>query len=257
MKNVEKDIKNYYPENIKYEERTYRDSAGAVDLVKFSVCIKETDLQIYAEKDLTREVASAVLKYRNQIEKYIDEHPVFKTTLEPYTPDKFAPKIVREMSKICSLVGVGPMASVAGAVSEFVGLDIMSLSHEFIIENGGDIFFNSKKARNVGIYAGKSPLSDKIAIEIQPRSSPLGICTSSGTVGHSLSFGKADAVVIISGSAILADAAATAVGNIVKTQDDILDGIEEAKKISGLLGVVIIKDDKMGCWGEVKIIPWQ
>ncbi|MDD5774135.1 MAG: UPF0280 family protein [bacterium] len=250
-------MKNYYPENIKYEERTYRELVNTNDLLKFSVSVKETDLLIMAEKDLSKEVMSSILKYRNQIEKYIEEYPVFKTTLEPYKPDNFAPNIVQNMSKICSQVGVGPMASVAGAVSEFVGLDILPLSPEFIIENGGDIFFNSKKIRTVGIYAGRSPLSNKIAIEIQPHSTPLGICTSSGTVGHSLSFGKADAVVIISGSAILADAAATAVGNIVKTQDDILTGIEEAKKISGLLGVVIIKDDKMGCWGEVKLVPWS
>jgi len=131
----------------------------------------------------------------------------------------------------------------------------LPLSPEFIIENGGDIFFNTKKVRTVGIYAGKSPLSNKIAIEIQPHSTPIGICTSSGTVGHSFSFGKADAVIIVSQSAILADAAATAVGNIVKTTDDILKGIEEVKKISGLLGVVIIKDDKMGCWGELKLVP--
>lgn len=223
-------MKNYYPENIKYEERTYRGLVNTSDLLKFSVSVKETDLLIMAERDLSKEVMSSVLKYRNQIEKYIEEYPVFKTTLEPYTPDKFASKIIQDMSKFSSQVGVGPMASVAGAVSEFIGLDILPLSREFIIENGGDIFFNSKKVRTVGVYAGKSPLSNKIAIEIQPHSNPLGICTSSGTVGHSFSFGKADAVVIISESAILADAAATAIGNIVKTTDDIINGIEEAKK---------------------------
>ncbi|MEW6088778.1 MAG: UPF0280 family protein [bacterium] len=249
-------IKNFYPENIKYEKRTYRETVRTSGLVHFSVSVKETDLLISAERDLSKEAMGAVLKYRNQIEKYIEEFPVFKTTLEPYTPGKLAAKIVQDMSRFCSKVGVGPMASVAGAISEFVGYDLMPLSGEFIIENGGDIFMNSKKTRKIGIYAGKSPLSNKTAIEIQPHPCPLGICTSSGTVGHSFSFGKADAVVVISRSAILADAAATAIGNVIQTKDDILNGIELAEKIEGLSGVVIVKDDKMGCFGEIKLVPW-
>lgn len=247
-------LKNYYPESIEYKERTYRETVRTNDLVRFTVSIKETDLLISAETDLTKEAMGAVMKYRNQIEKYIEEYPVFKTTLEPYAPDKFAPEIVRDMSEFCSRAGVGPMAGVAGAVAEFVGYDLLPLSCELIIENGGDIFLNSKKVRTIGIYAGGSPLNNKIAIEIQPHLTPLGICTSSGTVGHSFSFGKADAVTIISQSAILSDAAATAIGNIIKTRDDILSGIETAKKISGVLGAVIIKDDKMGCWGEIKLV---
>lgn len=247
-------LKNYYPENIKYEERTYREIVKTNGTVRFTVSVEETDLLVSAERDLNKEVMDAVLKYRSQIEKYIDDYPIFKTTLGPYTPDKFATKIVQDMSRFCSQVGVGPMASVAGAVAEFVGYDIFPLSNELIIENGGDIFLNSEKVRTVGIFAGNSPLSNKVAIEVQPHSTPLGICTSSGTVGHSFSFGKADAVVIISPSAILSDAAATAIGNIIKTKEDILNGIEMAKKISGILGVVIIKDDKMGCWGEIKLV---
>ncbi|MFH1288328.1 MAG: UPF0280 family protein [bacterium] len=248
--------KNCYPKNIKYEERTYRETVRTNDLVRFTVSVKETDLLISAEKDLTKEAMGAVIKYRNQIEKYIEKYPIFKTTLEPYIPNEFAPRIVRDMSRFCSQVGVGPMAGIAGAISEFVGYDLSPLSRELIIENGGDIFLNSKEVRTIGIFAGNSPLSNKIAIEVQPHSASLGICTSSGTVGHSFSFGKADAVIIISQSAILSDAAATAIGNIIKTPDDILNGIEMAKKISGLLGIVIIKDDKMGCWGEIKLVPW-
>lgn len=248
-------MKNYYPENIKYEERTYREIVKTGDLVRFTVSVEETDLLVSAEKNLTKEVIGAVIKYRSQIEEYIEEYPVFKTTLEPYTPNRFAPKIVQDMSRFCSQVGVGPMAGVAGAVAEFVGYDMLPSSRELIIENGGDIFLNSKKARTVGIFAGSSPLSNKVAIEVQPHLASLGICTSSGTVGHSFSFGKADAVVIISPSAILSDAVATAIGNIIKTREDILNGIEVAKKISGVSGVVIIKDDKMGCWGEIKLVP--
>jgi len=157
------------------------------------------------------------------------------------------------MSELAGKVGIGPMASVAGAIAEFVGTDLLAFSPEIIVENGGDIYLKSLKKRLIGIYAGKSPLTGKIGLEIDGQDTPLGICTSSGTVGHSLSFGKADAVVVLSQSATLADAAATAIGNLIVQSDDIPRGIEFAKGIEGLTGLLIIKDDKVGLWGEVKV----
>jgi hypothetical protein len=145
------------------------------------------------------------------------------------------------------------MASVAGAIAEFVGSQLLAFSPEIIIENGGDIYLRSLKKRLIGIYAGKSPLTGKIGLEIDGQDTPMGICTSSGTVGHSLSFGKADAVVVLSQSATLADAAATAIGNLIIQPSDIPGGIEFAQSIDGLKGIIIIKDDKVGLWGEVKI----
>ena len=111
------------------------------------------------------------------------------------------------------------------------------------------------KKRVVGIYAGKSPLTGKIGLAIEGETTPLGICTSSGTVGHSLSFGKADAAVVLSQSATLADAAATAIGNIIKKPGDITRGIELAESIEGIKGVLIIIGDDMGVWGDVKVCP--
>ena len=145
------------------------------------------------------------------------------------------------------------MASVAGAVAEFVGNDLLPFSAEIIVENGGDIYLKSLNKRVVGIYAGKSPLSGRIGIEISGEATPLGICTSSGTVGHSLSYGQADAVVVLAKSSTLADAAATAIGNLIIKANDIQSGIEFAKGIDGLSGAIIIKDDNLGLWGEVKL----
>jgi ApbE superfamily uncharacterized protein (UPF0280 family) len=148
---------------------------------------------------------------------------------------------------------VGPMASVAGAIAEYVGKELLTFSPELIIENGGDIFMKSIRRRMVGIFAGSSPLTGKIGLEINAQDAPLGICTSSGTVGHSLSYGKADAVVVLSPSATLADAAATAIGNRVCEAGDINDAIEFGKGISDLKGLLIIKDDNVGVWGDVKL----
>ncbi len=236
-----------------YEERTYRNLVKTDDLVKFEVIIKETDLLVRAEKNLSKETRESVLKYRHQLETYITENPAFRESLFPLMEDPYAPEIVREMIRTSQLARVGPMAAVAGALSERVSKDLLCQSKEVIIENGGDIYLATSKERMIGIYAGASPLSLKLGILISPEDSPLGICTSSGTVGPSLSLGKANAVCILSKSAALADAAATAVGNVVREKKDIELGLERGKEIEGILGALIIFDEKMGVWGKIKL----
>ena len=236
-----------------YEPRTYRHWVKGKDLISFNVVVKETDLYIRASTNLKRKAHKLVLKYRDTLERYIERHPSFLTSLEPLPIDENAPRIVKSMSEAAGRVGIGPMASVAGAIAEFVGNELSALSNEIIIENGGDIYLKSLGERLVGIYAGKSPLTGKIGLEINGEDTPLGICTSSGTVGHSLSYGKADAVIVLSKSAALADAAATAIGNLIVQPGDITRGIEFAKGIDGLKGVIIIEGNNIGLWGEVKI----
>ncbi len=236
-----------------YQPRTYRNWVRDNDLISFSVVVKETDLYIRASTNLKRKAHKLVLKYRAILEKYIDQHPLFLTTLEPFPVAEDAPLIIKAMAQATAAVGVGPMASVAGAVAEFVGEELLAYTPEIIIENGGDIYLKSLKKRVVGIYAGKSPLTGKLGLEIEGEDTPLGICTSSGTVGHSLSFGKADAVVTVAKSATLADAAATAIGNLIIEPADIEKGIEFARKVEGLKGVVIILGEAVGMWGDIKL----
>ena len=236
-----------------YQPRTYRHWVSSPDLVSFSVAVAETDLRISATADLTEEARRLIIKYRDQLEGYIKEQPLFLSALKPLAAAKGAPSIVKEMVRAARRTGVGPMAAVAGAVAQYVGVELLKLSPELIVENGGDIFLSSKRERVVAIYAGGSPLSGKIGIKIKGVATPLGVCASSGTVGHSLSFGRADAVVAVAKSAILADAAATAIGNRVKTVADIAAGLEYAMGIDGLKGAVIILGEKFGAWGDVEI----
>ncbi|MDO9555445.1 MAG: UPF0280 family protein [Atribacterota bacterium] len=236
---------------IEYKERKYRNLIEGKGLISFQIKEEESDLFIRTNQELSFYARQMLLNFRGQIESYIDSHPIFKSTLLPYSQDKKAPEIIKSMIHTTALCGVGPMAAVAGAIAEFIGKELLNYSSEVIIENGGDIFIKSNKIRKVSIFAGGSPLSQKIILEIKTQKNYVGVCTSSGTVGPSLSFGKADAVTVISDSVLLADAAATAVGNIVKTQKDVEQGLVYARKIQGVKGVVIIKDDKMGLWGEI------
>jgi len=236
-----------------YQKRFYRELTKDSDLIGQDVIVKETDLFIFAEKDIKNIAEEIVKKYRTQIEDYIRKRPEFMVSLEPISQDILASDIIKEMIRTTELAGVGPMASVAGAVAEFAGNELLAYSKQIIIENGGDIFIKSDKIRTIAIYAGDSPLSNKIFIKIKPENTPIGICTSSGTVGHSLSFGKADACVIIAKSAILADAVATATCNRIKEKKDIAPSLEFALSIKGIKGAVAILGKDFGSMGNIEL----
>jgi len=236
------------------EPRTYRHWIEGKDLVAFNVTVKETDLYLRATANLQRKAHRMVLKYRSQLEGYIKRNPDFLKSLEPIPMPQYAPEIVKQMVQAGQECGVGPMAAVAGAIAEYVGRELLTFSPEVIVENGGDIYLKILKKRTVGIYAGESPLTGKLGLEISAKDTPLGVCTSSGTVGHSLSYGRADAVVVTAKSATLADAAATAIGNRVGGAGDINGAIEFGQGIGNLKGIVIIVGEKMGVWGEVRLI---
>lgn len=237
-----------------YEPQAYRHWIKDSDLVSFNVAVKQTDLYIQAQHNLKDKALKSVLKHRSSLEEYIKHHPLFLTTLEPYQVEEDAPAIVRDMAEASQVAGVGPMAAVAGAIAEAIGKDLLRFSPEVIVENGGDIFLKILKKRLVGIYAGESPFTGKVALQIKPQETPLGICASSATIGHSLSLGSADAVVALSHSTPLADAIATAIANIVKDPSDLPEAIEKAQSIDQLHGIIIIIGNKVGIQGKVKIV---
>lgn len=241
--------------NSPIPEKTYRNWVRADGLVTFRICEKETDIFVSAGSNLQKEALKATVYYRRQIEDYVSQREEFRTSLCPLEAGPDAPPIVRDMITESRKAGVGPMASIAGAVAQYVGKELSSISDEVIVENGGDIFLKILRRRAVAVYAGNSIFTGKIAFEVDPDDTPLGICTSSGTIGHSLSFGKADAVVICSSSAVLADAVATASCNRVKSMSDVEDALDFARSIDGVSGVIVVLGDKLGVWGRIKLIP--
>ena len=238
----------------KYHERTYRKRVTAKDIAFFHVAVKQTDLWVGAEKNLEAETRDAIMNCRRQLEDYIHTHPAFLTSLQPLALDSYAPPIVKKMIQETQTLSVGPMASVAGAIAQFVAQDLLRWSDQVIVENGGDIFIKVNRAAKVSIFAGTSPFSDKIGLKIAPEATPVGICTSSGTIGHSLSRGKADAVCILSPSAVLADGAATALCNRIRDNRDLEKVPQWAADIQGLLGGVAILKDRMASWGKIELI---
>jgi ApbE superfamily uncharacterized protein (UPF0280 family) len=236
-----------------YQPREYRRWVSACDLVTYNVCIKETDLYIRTCINLEPLARNILKKHREALDKYIQANPFFRYSFQPLEVTDDAPVIVKLMAHAAAIADVGPMASVAGAIAQMVGEELQHDTKEVIIENGGDNYISSQKERTVAIYAGRSPLSGKIGLKLKPEDMPLGVCTSSGTVSHSMSFGKADAVVAVSASAALADAAATGIGNHISKEEDIPLALEYAGNIEGLTGVVIIKGEKIGVRGKIEL----
>jgi hypothetical protein len=242
--------------NIKFgvnQHRFYRFWTKEDGLCSFEAKVRETDLHIRASSKLEKEAMASIARHRKPLEDFIRSYPEFEKTLAPYPLSGGMLPIIRDMVLATKKVGVGPMAAVAGAVADYVGHDLLKKSEEVIVENGGDIFIKVKRPVKIGIYAADSPFTNKIALNIEPGETPLGICTSSGTVGPSLSFGTSDATIILARTATFADACATAVGNLIKKESDIPKAIRYAKKIHGIYGAVLIKGKKIGIWGNVKL----
>lgn len=237
-----------------YRQRTYRHAISRTDLDAFEVRVKETDLLIRGNGKLADLARDVVLLVRDQIESYIEHHPEFISSLIPLEDDPYAPSIVREMIIAGRKTGVGPMAAVAGAVAERVGRELLVQNDEILVENGGDIFAKVNRTLKIGIFAGRSPLNNKLALVVRPEDTPLGICTSSGKVGHSLSKGKADVACVLSKSTALADAAATALGNRVMSKKDIENALAWTENIPEIKGALIIVEDRVGARGHVQML---
>lgn len=237
-----------------YQPRDYRKSF--TDRLKwYNVCVEETDLMIGTDEDCSELVLKTVRTLRKEIYAAIRDNSEFLTSLVPV--EYKGEGVVKAMVEAAKLAEVGPFAAVAGAINDMLAEKLMDKSKQIIIENGGDIYIKSDQDRLIGIYAGNSVLSGKFAIEIQKDLFPVGVCTSSATVGHSFSMGKADAAVVISKTCAVADAFATAFCNRIKKTEDIAPALEWVNGFDEVIGAVAIINDKIGAIGNIKLVKWN
>ena len=240
-----------------YQKRFYRRRINSADLFRSLIAVKETDLLILTDRPVDKKfVLGRINFYRDKIEEYINyKDRRFLVALKPVAVESTSPRIIKEMAAQSAKANVGPMASVAGAIAQFLGRDLLVKGfRDVIIENGGDIFIKCTRLVKVGLYAGRNKKLNKISLKVKPQDSPLGICASSATLGHSVSFGNADNVVIIASSAVLADALATAVCNMVKSRDDLDRAIAFGSSVKGVMGIIIIFGNILATWGKVELV---
>lgn len=231
----------------------YRRNISVKDKYCYRLKYKYTDLFITSDRDILKELEFPVLSFYEEIEKVILNEPVFEKSLVPVRARSHYPPVIRKMCHAAKVFRVGPMAAVAGAVCDRLAESIADSCRFLMIENGGDVFIKSNGPVNIGLYSSNKYFSDRLNIRIDAERTPCGICSSSGRMGHSLSLGRSDLVTILSGSTILADAAATAVANSIKGQTDIERAIRRYKRNKEVRGLIIIKNDRIGIWGAVQL----
>ena len=242
------------------EPRFYRQTMGKERFTSFVVSYKDSDLWIGIDKKSYNDTMASfalnkLIALRNELENYISQKPKFASSFSPLPIDTNASDFIRQMYLAAQIAHTGPMAAVAGTFSENMGKAIQSefAIQEIIVENGGDIYLSLKSGLILSVYAGKSPLTGKIALEINAADTPLGICTSAGTVGPSTSFGKADAVMVACHNTALADALATAIGNKVKSANDIEPQLEIIESQPEIISLLIIANGKIGIKGKFEL----
>jgi hypothetical protein len=224
------------------------------ELISWRTAYQDTELFICAEGALEAQAREAVVSLRRELDAYIVRHPEFLTSLSPVKPLPDAPEAAVRMCRAGYAAGVGPMAAVAGAFSARVGETLLKLSPQVVVENGGDIYMKTNGVSNVAVYAGQSPLSMKIGIAVDASARPVSVCTSSGTVGPSLSLGRADAAAVVSNDAYLADACATRLGNEVRRAEDIAAAVELVCGTPGVIGALAIVGEACGAAGNITLV---
>ena len=241
---------------MEYRERSYRSRFSDDERRWFCVKFLESDLWIGVDRgsysaSMEADTYAMLVELRRSMDAYLLMDPAYKAALAPYDAGLEAPEILKSMSKVSHKTGIGPMSAVAGAVAKRVA-DFLG-TKEVIVENGGDIYAKTASDMDISVFAGQSPLSEKIGLHIPAADFPLGICTSSGTVGPSLSLGRADAVMIVCKDVLLADSYATAMANRIKTVDDLQPVIDSISEIPEILGAIAVKDDRMAITGRFEL----
>ncbi|MCK5148793.1 UPF0280 family protein [bacterium] len=213
--------------------------------------IDESILTILCQPDYIQAGIDAVDSIRGLLMGYINSYPEFGRTHAPFTPGPGAPELIMRMCQAGKLAGTGPMAAVAGVVAEACVRGITDAgASEVVADNGGDIALYIRHPVTIGIYAG-SYVDAQLGFRIEPRDGIFGLCTSSGTVGHSFSYGKSDAAILISQNILLADAAATAMGNRIVQPEDLEGCFDPLAELNEIEGAMAICRGKVAMWGDL------
>ncbi|MBM4240251.1 MAG: UPF0280 family protein [Euryarchaeota archaeon] len=226
-------------------------------MIKERIRIEETNILL--KTDLVRHgLTDFILKERSKLKSYIRRNPGFLTTFEPLSLFSMeeSPFIVKLMVRSGRIANVGPMAAVAGTISQLSMEYLRRKGARYVIvDNGGDIALKTNKDVITGLYAGSSSLSGKIGFKIKHGRTPMGICTSSGTVGHSISFGRADSVTVFADHASIADALATAIANESLGEidhDAVQRCLEKAENFKQYMrGVLVVVGEAAGTVGKI------
>lgn len=233
----------------------YKGPMKAVFKAKY--VIRQSNVTVAVDREnLLTEALRSLLFHRLALDAYVKLHPEFKYSLQPVKVESHAPKVARLAAEAAEIAGVGPLAAVAGALAEAVMWDLVSAGAKLcVVENGGEISALSPGTMIIGVYAGPSPLSGKVGLELVKEDFPVGVATSSASVSKAINFGKADAAVAVADEASIADAAAKAICNAVMGDDveaSVKRGLDVADDLRPYIrGALVVRGSYLGVTGRL------
>ena len=247
-------IRRVSPGGATYAGRDiYRNKISAEGRYSFRLDYKYSGLYIICDRDISGELEEPVLSFYRDIETVIAGQTDFEKSLAPIEAGKDLPRIIKEMCGAGEVFSVGPMASIAGALCDHLAKTLKDRCSFLMIENGGDVYIKSGDPLEVGIFTKNIYFKDKLILLIEAGQTPCGICSSSGSFGHSLSLGKSDLVTVLSRTATIADAAATSIANTINSEKDIDTAIARFSQYREVEGLIIIKNKRIGLWGKLQL----
>ncbi len=246
-------VNRIFPDKLDTDKSVYRSSIKYKEKYNWRVVYKYSDLLVSCNRDVSHKLENLVVEIYDLLESFIDKEPSFKKSLSPIKVEQNYPPIIKKMCQKAATFNVGPMATVAGAVCDYIASGLRKQCSRLIIENGGDVFIKSNRDISAGVYIKNKNFKDRIYMKIKSKDTPCGLCSSSGSFGHSLSMGRVDLVVVLAGSTIGADGAATSIANKIEKNTDINRVIKRYKEIKEIDGILIIKDENIGIWGKIEL----
>jgi hypothetical protein len=223
-------------------------------MIKEKIKIQETQINLKTDLE-NHNLPDFIIKRRMEIINFSRRNPEFLSSLEPLIINE-APLIVKLMAKAAIKAEVGPMAAVAGSISQLSLSYLLNKGSQYsIIDNGGDIALKTNEKVTIGLYSGTSSLSGNIGFQIKAKQTPIGICTSSGTVGHSISFGRSDSVTVFASQSSLADALATSIANNaqgITNQDAVQNCLDRSDDFKEhFRGIMVVVGEHAGTIGKI------
>ncbi|CAM2060295.1 conserved hypothetical protein [Desulfovibrionales bacterium] len=240
-----------YLEATRHYRQRCRPQAGETT---FQIVVEQTDIWVVAETDLAWSIQEYVLRLRGVLKAYITIYPEFAASLAPVSVSENAHPLIRQMAAAAAICRVGPMAAVAGAIAEYVAMTFANDSPNILVENGGDCYLYSTKPRVVGLLTDPAGVVT-LGLALAPQGFPLSLCASSATIGPSLSLGHGKLVVVRAKNGALADATATALGNLLRDRNDIKAVLARAEELApaGVDGLFLQLGGIMAVWGQLEL----
>jgi ApbE superfamily uncharacterized protein (UPF0280 family) len=212
----------------------------------FDIQVQDMVLHVTAAADLGEETRAAALSFWEQLHAYALRNPAVTTSKRPVEVEPDAPAIVREMAAAAARAGVGPMYSFRGALTDHVGRFLARDLDEVTVSCGGELFILVRKRQKLTIRTGDGP--GGVAIVVPPERRGLGVATASGAQAA-----PADGLAVLAESSMLAAAAAAGVRAILPKQDGFRLALAYLRKVPGVRGGVLVRDERIGLAGGVEV----